>query len=168
MNKAAPQGIHQVEIAGGVLAGRQMALDLQSEKDYWLGTYEPDLQEAAKHFIHSGMCIYDVGANIGYISLIAAQLNGPDGSVYAFEALPANIERLKHNIQLNQLEERVTIQHAAVVDKSQKVTFYMHQSGAMGKAAGSAGGKSNTSNPFKSMVSHWMISPLEMICRNLI
>ena len=139
LNKAAPEGIHRVEIAGGVLAGRQMLLDLKSEKDYWLGTYEPELQAAAEHFIHSDMCVYDVGANIGYITLIAARLNSPNGRVFSFEALPANIERLKQNIILNQLDNRVSIQHAAVVDESQKVTFYMHQSGAMGKAAGSAG-----------------------------
>ncbi len=139
LNKAAPQGIHPVEIAGGILTTKSMALDLQKEKDYWLGTYEPDLQAAAEHFIHSGMCVYDVGANIGYITLIAAHQNSPKGLVYSFEALPTNIDRLTQNVALNQLEKRVFIQHAAVVDKSREVTFYMHKSGAMGKAAGSAG-----------------------------
>jgi FkbM family methyltransferase len=139
LNQAAPSGITQVEIAGGTLAGMRMALDLHSEKDYWLGTYEPDLQAAAKHFIQPGMTVYDVGANIGYISLMAARLNGPDGKVFAFEALPANIQRLQQNRDLNQLAERIIIQQAAVVDASGKVTFLMHQSGAMGKAMGSAG-----------------------------
>jgi FkbM family methyltransferase len=139
LNKAAPQGVTEVEIAGGLLAGMRMALDLQSEKDYWLGTYEPDLQQAAAHFIQPGMTVYDVGANIGYISLMAAALNGPQGKVFSFEALPANIERLKKNIALNELQKRIAVQHAAVVDKGGEVTFYIHQSGAMGKAAGSAG-----------------------------
>ena len=48
-----------------------MALDLHAEKDYWLGTYEPDLQTAAWQIIKPGMVVYDVGANIGYISLMA-------------------------------------------------------------------------------------------------
>ena len=139
LNKAAPRGVTEVEIAGGLLAGMRMALDLQSEKDYWLGTYEPDLQQAAAHFIQPGMTVYDVGANIGYISLMAAALNAPQGKVFSFEALPANIERLKVNIALNGLEERIAVQDAAVVDKGGDVTFYMHHSGAMGKAAGSAG-----------------------------
>lgn len=139
LNKAAPQGLTQVEIAGGVLAGMQMALDLQSEKDYWLGTYEMDLQAAARHFIQPGMTVYDVGANIGYISLMAARLNGPDGKVFSFEALPANIQRLEQNRALNHLEERISVQPVAVVKASGKVTFFMHHSGAMGKAMGSAG-----------------------------
>ena len=139
LNKAAPRGIGEVLVAGGILEGMHMALDLQSEKDYWLGTYEADLQAAARHFIQPGMTVYDVGANIGYISLMAARLNGPDGKVFSFEALPANLERLEQNRALNQLEQRIQIQPAAVVAESGPVTFFMHQSGAMGKAQGSAG-----------------------------
>jgi FkbM family methyltransferase len=114
-------------------------LDLQSEKDYWLGTYEPDLQDAASHFIEPGMIIFDVGANIGYISLMTARLSAPDGRVFSFEALPANVARLEQNRALNHLEERIVIRQAAVVAASQPVTFFMHHSGAMGKAEGSAG-----------------------------
>jgi len=139
LNKAAPLGIHEVEVAGGLLAGLRMALDLQSEKDYWLGTYEPDLQAAASHFIRPGMTIYDVGANIGYISLMAARLSAPGGKVFAFEALPANIQRLKQNLVLSGFGNRISIRHAAVVAASKPVAFFMHHSGAMGKAAGSAG-----------------------------
>ena len=139
LNKAAPQGIAEVVIAGGILEGMRMALDLQSEKDYWLGTYEVDLQAAARHFIQPGMTVYDVGANIGYISLMAARLSGPHGKVFSFEALPSNIQRLEQNRALNRLEERISIQPAAVVNKSAPVAFFMHQSGAMGKAQGSAG-----------------------------
>jgi FkbM family methyltransferase len=139
LNKAAPQGVSEVEIAGGILTGMHMALDLQSEKDYWLGTYEVDLQAAARNFIQPSMTVYDVGANIGYISLMAARLSGPSGKVFSFEALPANIRRLEQNRALNQLEQRISIQPAAVVDKSGPVTFFMHHSGAMGKAQGSAG-----------------------------
>lgn len=139
LNRAAPHGIQEIVIAGGVLAGWKAALDLQSEKDYWLGTYEPELQAAAARLIQPGMTVYDVGANIGYISLLAARLNAPNGRLFAFEALPANIARLERNIALNQLQGRVIVQHAAVVSQSAPVTFLMHQSGAMGKAQGSAG-----------------------------
>ncbi len=93
LNRAAPSGITSVEVAGGILAGTHLHLDLQTEKDYWLGTYEFNLQESAKKFITEGMRVFDVGANIGYISLMAARLAGSAGRVFAFEALPANIKR---------------------------------------------------------------------------
>ena len=71
LNTAAPSGVTPVLIAGGSIRGLTMALDLQKEKDYWLGTYEPELQAALERFIQPGDVVYDVGANIGYISLIA-------------------------------------------------------------------------------------------------
>jgi len=139
LNEAAPQGITEVKIAAGILRGLTMALDLQSEKDYWLGTYEPDLQAAASHFIKPGMVVYDVGANIGYISLMAARQAGESGRVFSFEALPANITRLKQNVALNDFQKQIRVVHAAVVDKAGEVAFFTHTSGAMGKAQGSAG-----------------------------
>jgi len=116
-----------------------MSLDLHTEKDYWLGTYEPDLQSAARQFIKPGMVVYDVGANIGYISLMAAQLSGESGRVFSFEALPANVVRLSRNVALNNMQDRVKVVHAAVVDKTGEAVFLAHSSGAMGKARGSAG-----------------------------
>ena len=139
LNEAAPEGITEVKIAAGILKGLSMALDLHSEKDYWLGTYEPDLQAAALQFIKPGMVVYDVGANIGYISLMAARLAGESGRVFSFEALPGNIARLTRNVALNAMQDRVQIVHAAVVDTPGEATFLSHTSGAMGKAQGSAG-----------------------------
>jgi FkbM family methyltransferase len=149
LNSAAPQGISEVVIAAGALEGMRMALDLHTEKDYWLGTYEPDLQTAARQFIKSGMVVYDVGANIGYISLMAARLVGSEGKVFAFEALPDNISRLNQNIILNDFQERVHAVHAAVVGKVGKVSFFTHASGAMGKAQGSAGRNEDYSKTIK-------------------
>jgi len=143
LNAAAPRGITEITIAAGPAKGLRMALDLQSEKDYWLGTYEPNLRQAAQKWIKPGDVIYDVGANVGYISLLASNLAGRGGHVFAFEALPANIQRLTANISLNNLSNQVTITHAAVTGENTPVTFYMHKSGAMGKAEGSAGRDEN-------------------------
>lgn len=113
LNRAAPTGLGSVTIAAGEAQGLQMMLDLQTEKDYWLGTYEPELQAALRELIQPGMVAYDVGANIGYISLIMARLVGPQGRVFAFEALPANLERLRNNLQLNgAFEEALTPTHS--------------------------------------------------------
>lgn len=149
LNEAAPEGITEVVIAAGNLKGLIMALNLHAEKDYWLGTYEPDLQAAASRIIKPGMVVYDVGANIGYISLMAARLVGESGRVFSFEALPANIARLEQNVTLNALQEQIEVIHSAVVDKAGKVTFLTHASGAMGKALGSAGRDEHYSQTIK-------------------
>jgi FkbM family methyltransferase len=139
LNAAAPEGLSETTIAAGPARGLKMLLDLQLEKDYWLGTYETDLQAAAAKLIQPGSVVYDIGANIGYISLLSAQLSGLTGKTFSFEALPANVERLMTNISINGLGSRVTVIHAAVIDTDQRVTFLTHPSGAMGKALGSAG-----------------------------
>lgn len=139
LNEAAPKGLTETVIAAGNLAGTKMMLNLQTEKDYWLGTYEPELQAAANELVKNGMTIYDIGANIGYISLMMAKICAPEGQVFSFEALPNNIKRLDENIKLNNMETTIHIQPKAVVDSSRPVQFLIHSSTSMGKAAGSAG-----------------------------
>jgi FkbM family methyltransferase len=141
LNRAAPVGLTQVEVAAGGLAGCHLWLDLQAEKDYWLGTYEPELQAALSELAQPGMVAYDVGANIGYISLLLARRVGQAGKVYSFEALPANLERLRANLALNEPGRNVVPIHAAVVERERPVQFLVGPSGGMGKADGSAGRK---------------------------
>jgi FkbM family methyltransferase len=139
LNRAAPQGLSEVSVAAGGLAGMRLMLDLHSEKDYWLGTYEPDLQAAVAELVRPGSVAYDLGANIGYISLLLARAVGKDGHVYAFEALPTNLERLRVNLALNGLDSTVTVVPAAVADASAPLQFLVGPSGGTGKAQGSAG-----------------------------
>jgi FkbM family methyltransferase len=139
LNRAAPQGLTQVQIAAGSLQGDTLELDLQTEKDYWLGVYEPNLQQAIKDLIQPGWVVYDVGANIGYISLMLAKAVTAAGHVYAFEALPDNFARVQKNVRLNSLQDLVTPVHAAVIEASHPVTFLVGPSNGMGKVSGSAG-----------------------------
>jgi len=139
LNKAAPTGLTQVKVAAGGLAGFTLLLDMQTEKDYWLGTYEPELEAALRDQVKPGMVAYDVGANIGYVTLLLARALGERSHVFAFEALPSNVERLRTNMGLNSLEARVTVVSVAVGTGSAPVRFLVHESGGMGKAEGSAG-----------------------------
>jgi FkbM family methyltransferase len=139
LNQISPPGLSVVTVSGGALQGLQMNLDLQSEKDYWLGTYEVDLQGAIRSGVEEGWVAYDIGANIGYLSLVLAKAVGETGQVFAFEALPANLHRLRENILLNGLDSMVKIIPGAVTDVPGKVKFLVGPSKSMGKVAGSAG-----------------------------
>src|SRR5512135_3645063 len=103
LNASVDEGLSVIEVAAGDLQGWKLQLNLKAEKSRWLGTYEPELQAALREFLAPGQTVYDVGANIGYISLLMARQVGPGGCVYAFEALPANVERIRANIDLNHL-----------------------------------------------------------------
>jgi len=139
LNRVSPTGLVEVKVAGGDLAGFTIQLDMQIDKDYWLGTYEPELQSALHDLIPEGAVIYDVGANIGYMSLLLAKASGESGRVFAFEPLPSNVEQLRRNVKLNGMDAQVTVIASAVTQASAPVRFLVHTSSGMGKAAGSAG-----------------------------
>ncbi len=65
------------------------------------GVWEPAETAAFLARVHEGMCVFDVGANIGYYTLLAARAVGPSGAVYAFEPEPRNFELLARNVAEN-------------------------------------------------------------------
>lgn len=67
----------------------------------WLGTYERDSQRAFVESIREGDVVYDIGANVGFFTLLASKLVGPRGTVYALEPLPRNVSYLERHVSLN-------------------------------------------------------------------
>lgn len=142
LNRAAPTGLTQVTVAAGGLAGTDLMLDMQTEKDYWLGTYEQDLQQAITDWVEPGSVVYDLGANIGYVSLLLARAVGKTGRVFAFEPLPANQARLRKNLELNP-GLNIMLVPSAVADKTGESLFSVHFSDDMGKLANLPGRETN-------------------------
>lgn len=68
---------------------------------YWLGHYESDIQDAIVRHLAPGAVFYDVGANAGFFSAIAARVVGSGGRVYAFEPDPDNMDAIRDVIALN-------------------------------------------------------------------
>ena len=99
-------------IETGVAAGLRFN-SADSVCGYALGMAEPDVQEALARVLSPGMVVYDIGANIGFFTVIAARLVGPHGRVLAFDPLPENVRWLRHNIALNGFEH-VDVIEAAV------------------------------------------------------
>lgn len=139
LNRSVPSAPIEVEVAAGLLQGARFELDLQLEKDMWLGTYESDLQAVLGRLVRPGMTIYDVGANIGYLSVALARLVGESGAVVAFEPLEENVKRLRSALRLNRVSDRVELVAAAVGGADETGEFFVHRSAGMGKLAGSAG-----------------------------
>jgi len=76
-----------------------------SNAGYLLGTTELAVQSAIKELLQPGMTFYDIGANVGFFSVIAAHLSR--GTVVCFEPLAENIQHIQHNAALNQLKSLV-------------------------------------------------------------
>src|SRR5882762_3283893 len=79
-----------------------MNLSTNDYVDRWLYTgadFEPHIVRLVTCILKKGDCFLDLGANIGYFSLIASRCVGPSGKVYAFEPTPKTIDKLKRNIE---------------------------------------------------------------------
>ena len=88
-------------VAAGPARGLRFNIG-QSDSRFLLGTFEPAVQEILLQSLHSGMTFYDVGANVGFLAVLAARLVGHAGHVHCFEPLAENVERIHHNARLNQ------------------------------------------------------------------
>lgn len=82
---------------------------------YRLGTTEPEFQEAFAARVAPGDTVYDVGANVGFYTVLAARLTGPDGRVVAFEPFAASAERARANAARNGFAH-VEVVEAAVAE----------------------------------------------------
>jgi FkbM family methyltransferase len=67
----------------------------------YFGSYALPLVETMKRYLRPGDVFFDVGANIGYLSAIAAGLVGPSGQVHCFEPAPEYFERVEKLAALN-------------------------------------------------------------------
>lgn len=81
----------------------------------WLGTYERKTRVAFEKAVKKEDVVYDIGANVGFYTLLASVLVGPNGKVYAFEPLPENIKYLRKHLEINNITN-VKIIEAAVSD----------------------------------------------------
>jgi FkbM family methyltransferase len=65
------------------------------------GAYEPHLTSVFERYCRPGMTVVDVGANLGYFTLLAARLVGPSGRVVALEPNSENCRLLLSSLRLS-------------------------------------------------------------------
>ena len=98
-------------------------------KIYYFGEYENTLLDAFVSLLRPGMKVFDVGANMGIYSLVAAARGAFS---WAFEPSPEVAKILKSNIKLNGVSSRVFPVQEAVAEKKGEITFYAGRADNMG------------------------------------
>lgn len=86
--------------------------------------HEEETTKLFKKIIRRGDVVIDLGSNIGYFTLLAAQHVGPTGKVFAFEPEPTNFFYLKKNIGINNFNNAHAFQMAAS-NKNGKTKLYI-------------------------------------------
>ncbi|MGE0055209.1 MAG: FkbM family methyltransferase [Hyphomicrobium sp.] len=90
--------------------------------------HENGTHKVLERFVTPGSVFVDVGANVGYFSLMAARLCGPQGKVIAIEPSPAAVRLLRLNLD--------NVAHAEIVEKAAgdshgAVRFFVRKNGDM-------------------------------------
>ena len=84
-------------------AGVRMRVNLEeyTQRRIYYGSYEPGEVAVLTRLLRPGDVALDVGAHVGFFTLLAAAAVGESGEVHAFEPVPANFEALTGNVGLN-------------------------------------------------------------------
>ncbi len=90
------------------------------------GIYERIETEVVTKKVKKGDTVVDLGAHIGYYTLIFAKLVGEEGKVIAFEPDPDNFALLKKNVEINGYKNVVLVQKAAT-DIPGKIKLYLSE-----------------------------------------
>lgn len=131
-----------VEIRTGVAAGLRWKRHHRYLNGYWVGHFELEIQNALRREIKAGDAVYDVGANAGFFTLIAARLTGPAGRVVAFDPAPENCESIREQVELNGFAPYSTAVQKAIGGSAGRATFSFAASGSpMGHLGGAGSGE---------------------------
>jgi len=111
-----------IQVQHGPAAGLWFRVNPRTGRGVLEGSGEPSVQAALQQQLRPGMTFYDLGANIGFFSLLAARLVGENGRVISFEADPEIAARLRENVARNNLSN-VVVEQMAVWCEPRTVTF---------------------------------------------
>ena len=98
-----------------------MKLDWQRHRSLAYGTWEPQVVDTIIREVKPGSFALDIGAHIGFYSLLLSKQVGPHGRVVAFEPFPPNFEVLQENLQLNGCKQALAIKKAVMDCSSELV-----------------------------------------------
>ena len=89
---------------------------------YFHPYYDFNSMKFIENYLKPGDYFIDIGANIGIYTLLAASIIGSEGYVDAFEALPTTFERLKENVERNNIKN-ITLHPVATGEQSKTIQF---------------------------------------------
>jgi len=98
----------------------------------YVNLVEPAKTQTLLRLLKPGQIVFDIGANIGYYTLLASRRVGPSGRVVACEPFPRNIAYLQRHVEINKAEN-VTVIAAACAERSGLRRFAAGQDCAEGR-----------------------------------
>ncbi len=122
-----------VRVLAGPARGTRLMTGPRTQNYYWREGHEPAVPRALAQLLKPGHTFWDVGAHIGYVSLLGSRLVGRTGHLRAFEPLPANVRRLRQGVSLNAIST-VSV-HPTAVNDTNGLELRQHEPSLMWSAA---------------------------------
>lgn len=118
----ARRGPYLASFDGGSLVFTTDLADCMSRYVFFDGSWEPVTTAVFIQMVRPGQVILDVGAHLGYFSLLAGRRNPPPGRIIAFEPDPTHAARLRENISRNGIGN-ITVEPLAIAEASLDVVL---------------------------------------------
>jgi len=110
-----------------VIDGHRLVLDREDSLRLSLyQAYEPFETRVVEREVAPGQVVLDVGANIGYYTLLLARAVGERGRVFAFEPVLSNLKLLETNVELNGYQNVVLVSKAVTSRSGHAQLFLSH------------------------------------------
>lgn len=88
---------------------------------YYYGFFEANLSNFFINFLQEGDTFFDIGAHVGYYSMLASALVGDTGKVVSFEPTPRTFKSLEENAKT---KKNIRVYNNAVLDKETEIEFF--------------------------------------------
>lgn len=124
---------------------------------YYYGFFEANLSNFLINFLKEGDTFYDVGAHVGFYSVLASDLVGNSGSVYSFEPTPRTYATLSENAAR---KSNIHVENVAILDKVTTIDFYDY--GPKYSAFNTFTKRSGKELVFKNMASKISVSTISL------
>lgn len=121
--------------------GTKMYVDLRSHTErysFYSGSYDDNLIDVAKAIMSCGGNFLDVGGNVGMYSVRVGHCLTEKQKVFCVEPMPENVKRIRENIFINGLYEKVQIFENAFTDVNSVVTLVLREDFENGSQTGNA------------------------------
>ncbi|HEX2052615.1 MAG TPA: FkbM family methyltransferase [Actinomycetota bacterium] len=114
LDRVAPAGRREVlQVRDGLLKGALLDVDVRKQRDMIAGTYESEVQRLLSEHVRPGQVAFDVGAHLGFFTLLLARLVGDGGRVVSVEPDPFLGPKLQANLEKNDASNVTVVRAAA-------------------------------------------------------
>ncbi|NEQ77202.1 MAG: FkbM family methyltransferase [Okeania sp. SIO2C9] len=88
--------------------------------------YESEIFQLIRKFLQNCDSFINIGAHIGYYSVLAAKIVGIEGKIFAFESESSNYQKILENISLNSLNN-ISLFNLAVGSETKQTQLFFNQ-----------------------------------------